>query len=229
LPPGTYVFQVTDPSGKTLLSQDAAQCREFVVGAQGFITGVVATGCQHALGTDLDHGADGAVTVQLIPYADTPNPGGEYKVWATPIGSFTCSLTGPDCGGNHGFDPDQSKTDNFKIKSKSPVEIDTTFHRASNGVRIDGLEITWTDTLGGSNHKWSYFDSGHLVQHQAHVEDVEPGTHQITVANQSGCTIGKVTLNGVSTGISGPQTVNVTVKKGNSTDSYYVDVECTNV
>src|SRR5690349_20372995 len=28
---GTYVFQVTDPSGKTLLSQDVAACRQIVV------------------------------------------------------------------------------------------------------------------------------------------------------------------------------------------------------
>jgi hypothetical protein len=28
---GTYVFQVTDPSGKTLLSTDAAICRQFTV------------------------------------------------------------------------------------------------------------------------------------------------------------------------------------------------------
>src|SRR5262245_38268059 len=31
LPNGTYVFQVTDPSGKTLLSTDAANCRQFTV------------------------------------------------------------------------------------------------------------------------------------------------------------------------------------------------------
>src|SRR5438552_15968366 len=40
LPDGTYVFQVTDPSGKTLLSTDPARCREFTVAA-GIITGVV--------------------------------------------------------------------------------------------------------------------------------------------------------------------------------------------
>src|ERR1700755_394116 len=34
---GTYVFQVTDPSGKTLLSTDAAQCRQFTV-TNGIIT-----------------------------------------------------------------------------------------------------------------------------------------------------------------------------------------------
>src|SRR6266542_2432429 len=45
---GTYVFQVTDPSGKTLLSQDPARCRQFTV-ANGVITGLVAQpdACQH--------------------------------------------------------------------------------------------------------------------------------------------------------------------------------------
>ena len=38
---GTYVFQVTDPSGKALLSTDPARCRQFTV-AGGVITGVVA-------------------------------------------------------------------------------------------------------------------------------------------------------------------------------------------
>src|SRR6266511_6228980 len=52
---GTYVFQVTDPSGKTLLSQDAARCRQFTVSG-GIITGVVSTGCQHVTGLDEDHG-----------------------------------------------------------------------------------------------------------------------------------------------------------------------------
>src|SRR3954451_21463972 len=76
---GRYVFQVTDPSGKKLLSTDAAKCRQFDV-ANGSITNVVASGCQHKTGVDIDHGA---ATVQLMPYADTPNPGGVYKVWAT--------------------------------------------------------------------------------------------------------------------------------------------------
>src|SRR4029077_15400460 len=67
---GTYVFQVTDPSGKNLLSQDAAQCRPFTV-LGGVITGVVAAGgCQHSTGPYVDH--NGA-PVQLMPYADTNN------------------------------------------------------------------------------------------------------------------------------------------------------------
>ena len=36
---GTYVFQVTEPSGKTLLSTDPARCRQFVI-SDGIITSV---------------------------------------------------------------------------------------------------------------------------------------------------------------------------------------------
>src|ERR1043165_1915225 len=77
LPDGDYYFQVTDPSGKVLLSSDAIECREFHVSA-GLITAVGAAACSHKTGIDQDHGA---ITVQLMPYEDTPNPGGEYKAW----------------------------------------------------------------------------------------------------------------------------------------------------
>lgn len=93
LPDGTYVFQVTDPSGKTLPSTDPARCCRFTVSA-GIIAGVVAAGgCQHLTGTDIDHGA---TTVQLMPFLDTPNNGGEYKAWATPVASYLqgCDIRG---------------------------------------------------------------------------------------------------------------------------------------
>src|SRR5688572_31195653 len=48
---GAYVFQVTEPSGKTLLSTDPANCRQFVV-TNGVISSVVATGCEHVVGFD---------------------------------------------------------------------------------------------------------------------------------------------------------------------------------
>lgn len=83
---GTYVFQVTDPSGKVLLSTDTPRCRQFTVSA-GIITGVVAVGgCEHVIGSDVDHPP--AKTVQLMPFNDTPNPGGEYKAWATRVEDF---------------------------------------------------------------------------------------------------------------------------------------------
>src|SRR6478735_4781227 len=72
---GTYVFQVTDPSGKVLLSTDAPKHRRFVVKA-GIITALVASSAPHNTGVDVDHGA---LTVQLMPYLDTPNNGGVYK------------------------------------------------------------------------------------------------------------------------------------------------------
>jgi hypothetical protein len=46
--------------------------------------------------------------------------------------------------------------DNFKVKVSRVREIDTKFHDTNNnGAVIDGLGITWFDTLGNSNHKWS--------------------------------------------------------------------------
>ena len=106
---GDYYFQVTDPSGKTLLSQDAIECRRIHVSDDGVITAVIGA-CTHDTGVDEDYASLGAITVQLMPYADTPNPGGEYKVWVTPVDDYLGS------GRFHGFVPSQSKTDNFKVR-----------------------------------------------------------------------------------------------------------------
>src|SRR5688572_21870688 len=83
---GVYVFQVTDPSGKTLLSTDPVECRQFTV-TNGVITSTAPSSCGHVTGTDVDHNA---ITVQLMPYLDTPNNGGEYKVWVTPLEDYQC-------------------------------------------------------------------------------------------------------------------------------------------
>lgn len=224
---GTYVFQVTDPSGKTLLSTDPAACRQFVVSG-GIITSVAPSGsCAHVTGLDVDHGA---LTVQLMPYNDTPNPGGEYKVWATMVSDYACSdLSQVDCtakGSKHGFIPADSKTDNFKVGG-GPLEIDTRFFPSGQyGNWIDGLSITHTDPLGGSDVKWSYYAPSLEVFHEAHVEDVEAGTHYITVDNQPGCTVGQVLLNGSALPKTGPQTVAVKVTSNEKTDTLRVDVEC---
>jgi len=116
LPEGDYYFQVTDPSGHTLLSTDAIGCREFHVSSDGVITAVVVSGCEHATGIDQDHSELGAITVQLMPYDDTPNPGGEYKVWATPVASYGVSKEN-----RFGFVPRFSKTDNFKVRVATPI------------------------------------------------------------------------------------------------------------
>ena len=243
---GRYVFQVTDPSGKTLLSQDRARCRQFDVVA-GVIAAVVDTDCEHNTGFDIDHGA---VTVQLMPYANTPNMGGVYKVWATRVEDFLlgCQLLGKagatgldiiDCGaksgGNaHGFIPSHSKTDNFKVKTTGAREIDTRFFNDinRNGFRdndepwIDGLSVTWTDTLGASNKKSSYFSSALNVNHEAHVEAVEDGTHKITIDHQPGCTVGGVFVDGEWAPQDGPQTVSVVVSKRDKEITLFIDVGC---
>jgi hypothetical protein len=235
---GTYVFQVTEPSGKTLLSTDFAKCRQFVV-ADGIITGVVVTGCQHLTGFDVDHGA---VTVQLMPYLDTPNPGGEYKAWVTTVEDFLagCAELGVanglevvDCGsvaGNrHGFVPGHTKTDNFKVGPASNLEIDTRFFNES-GVLLDGIGLTWTDTLGSTNKKYSYYKPQNMIEHFAHVEAVEAGVHQITIENQPGCTVKRIdkwdSKKQTSTSINGPGTVSVTVRQNDPEWTKYLYVYC---
>ncbi|QGN31828.1 hypothetical protein [Microlunatus sp. Gsoil 973] len=186
LPAGTYTFQVTDPSGKTLLSTDDISCRQFTVDASGVIQNVSAAGsCAHSTGTD---GEDFGITVQLFPYNDTPNPGGVYKVWVTPTDQLDCKAA----GNKHCFVPRYSKTDNFKVKNNVPVEIDTTFSKPGISGYIDGLGVIWTDTLGASNAKYSEYNPSILAFHEAHVEATEPGTHKIAITDQPGCTIASV-------------------------------------
>ncbi len=238
-----YVFQVTDPSGKVLLSQDIAACRRVVVEG-GVITGLYnrdgkcPAADAHLTGLDIDWGA---TTVQLMPYADTPNNGNEYKAWITYESDFltSCAANGVpdglavvDCGygrrGNfHGFMGRHSKTDNFKVGGQ-PLEIDTRFYHRSlwSGDAIDGLLATWTDTLEASNRKWSYWDPSHMVFHEAHVENVEFGTHYITIENQPGCRVGEIAVAGRLLARTGPQVVPVTVRKGFNGNTIWVDVAC---
>lgn len=238
LPDGTYVFQVTDPSGKVLLSTDAAGCRQFIVSG-GIITAVTSTpaGCAHGTGTDIDHGA---VTVQLIPYLDTPNNGGVYKVWVTPVDDFLhgCSLLGVhgqqglqivDCGwtgGNaHGFLPRFSKTDNFKVRVASNNEFDIRFFR-EDGSLIDGMTATWTDTLAAGNTKHSVNNPSIGVEHFAHIEAPEVGVHQITVENQPGCTVTYFANTWATTEIFGPGTIDVAVLENDPDWTKYFYVYC---
>lgn len=242
LPDGTYVFQVTDPSGKTLLSTDIANCRQFTVSG-GIITGVVNVGgCQHVTSLSIDHGA---TTVQLMPYLDTPNNGGEYKAWATPVANYLegCDTLGVanglsvvDCGTTggdvHGFIPSHSKTDNFKVKSgASDLEIDTHF-LDSAGNLILGICETWIDTLGVSNTRCSEAIPAIGDLGWAHVEEPEVGINQIVLYSQPGCTTfsggisqyvgNKLTLTQL---FNGPTTLDIQIKP-NTTGTITIDVYC---
>jgi hypothetical protein len=114
LPEGDYYFQVTDPSGQTLLSSDGIGSRVFTVSEDGVIVSA-----SHSTKDDADYGDEyGAVVVQLYPFDDTPNNGGVYKVWVTPVACYDEAEDGDEQEGKWGFIPRFSKTDNFKVKGK---------------------------------------------------------------------------------------------------------------
>ena len=151
LPDGDYFYQVTDPSGKTLLSTDPQKYRRFTV-TLGIITSRVAPQAagDHDTGIDADHGA---TTVELCPFLDTPNPGGEYKVWATPVGAFAGNAELVDNGYNpgffHGFIPADSKTDNFKVRARRSACLTIIkFLDDGDGVREAGeIDLNWRITI----------------------------------------------------------------------------------
>ncbi|UKA51809.1 hypothetical protein LFT48_09945 [Arthrobacter sp. FW305-123] len=221
LPAGNYYFQVTDPSGKTLLSTDDISCRELTVNGSGVFEDVVpAGGCEHATGTD---GEDGGATIQLFPFADTPNNGGVYKVWVTPVDRYDC--TAP--GNKQCFVPRYSKVDNFKVRNPLIVEIDVRFFK--NGTALDGYAAEWTDTNGAHNIKFSEWNPAVLAYHEAHFEATEQGTHNIKVSSQPGCGLGAVYgPDGSLAKIKGSSAiVAVTVADHREGDyTYRVDVTC---
>jgi len=144
LPDGDYYFQVTDPSGATLLSTDPAVCRQVTVSGgkmAGHAQASVDAGCAHANG-DFD-AANGTTPVQLIPYLDTPNNGGEYKAWLIIKAAATVS---GDNGEILTFASSDAKIDNFKIRNDSqtpPVVIfgEKFYDANTNGVHDQGEPV----------------------------------------------------------------------------------------
>src|SRR5439155_22166668 len=104
--PGTYYFEVTGPNGP-LLSTDDASCRLFTVDALGHATPASAV-CPHQVGSGLN-------ALQLIPYNDTPNNGGVYKVHVIPQSCVT-AVNGVVLTYANNCD----KSDNFKVAATCP-------------------------------------------------------------------------------------------------------------
>jgi len=170
VPDGTYYFQVTDPSGAVLLSLDDISCRQVVVSG-GRITGVPTTAplaaCvdgYHNLGTF--NTANGEQPVQLCnpnaskcptDFADTPNPGGVYKVWLTPVANYNNCSSASNV--TFGFCDSDSKTDTFKIKKPNAAYVTVCkFNDLNgNGVQDSGeplipfwpITATGVDTMSG--------------------------------------------------------------------------------
>src|SRR5579859_7479385 len=190
LPDGTYYFQVTNPNGNVLLSTDDITCRQVVVTGgifQGAPAGAPPAAC---IASDAGQGnfhldgatnaVTGAIPVQLCAqsgcpagqpdFLDTPNPGGEYKVWLTNVNDYD-----PISCANFGFCNDKSKTDNFKVKVKQCTDNCTTatvtackfWDVNDNGIHdgaeplLSGWTIDAVNTTGdGSTVKQTTDDSG---------------------------------------------------------------------
>jgi len=135
LPDGTYYFQVTDPSGKTLLSSDDAVCRQLSV-VNGRVAGSTGSSCKHANGTP--NPANGATPVQLAPFAKTPNAGEEYKAWLIPVGRATISSTDPKV---LVFGRSDAKTDNFKAHNEEVVQQGSCQPSSSLSVLVSGSNV----------------------------------------------------------------------------------------
>ena len=83
--------------------------------------------------------------------------------------------------------------------------------------------MTWIDTNGAQNDKWSYYAPQLYVMHEAHVEGVETGVHQIVINDQPGATVEYImTPDGQR--LNGPQTVSVHVPNLSKEKTYWIDV-----
>jgi hypothetical protein len=191
LPDGDYYFQVTDPSGKNLLSTDPVVDRQFHVSA-GIISGLSGVG-DHNIGFDNDHGA---TTIELCPFLDTTNPGGVYKAWVTPVGKFDGDPNNVDndCGHGcfHGFVPAFSKVDNFKVKgTPGPCLIVLKFIDANGDGSFAGdtfvrWPLTIYDPLGAQINGTLYTDGSGAKA--CIVFNLVPGTYRVVeeATNNSG-------------------------------------------
>jgi len=168
LPDGDYYFQVTDPSGKKLLSTDPVEDRCVTVSG-GIIVDNSCSVNPHVTNPSADAG--GGIVVELCPYIDTPNHGGVYKAWVTPVGDGTVAgggfvgdtmLVDNPCGNGcfHGFIPARSKTDNYKTEDVALFCIAVHKDIVRKGANEPGVgwKISITDGLNATNQYFTDAD-----------------------------------------------------------------------
>jgi len=145
LPDGYYYVQITGPEG-TQLGTSVGSGNETPV----HVTGGEFDQC-YQLAAILIKTSDGTPG-----YDDTPNPGGEYKVWVSTESSFANS---------------QTKTDNFKVNGEGGtppqgvLNVKKFYDANANGVDddgqpIEGWQIHITDAI---DYGFFYTDSNGLV------------------------------------------------------------------
>jgi hypothetical protein len=217
LPPGEYYFQVTDPSGKQLLSTDVVRNRCVVIGDGGYMTGqrcsaVYGPG-NHLLNAKAGGAAQESV-VQLIPFDDTPNNGGVYKAWMTPVASYVgnIDLVDNSCGNGcfHGFVPAASKTDNFKVRDVTTYCITAWKFIEDKKKNETGAASGWPILFGGNTYHTS-------AEGFVRICELTPGTYPIAEELADDYEVVGTEIN--RDAISPPTTtVTVTVGKGSAAD-----------
>jgi hypothetical protein len=198
LPDGDYYFQVTDPSGRTLLSTDPVSNRRFTVSGGVIIAYDGTGGFPHATYPNLND--PGGVTVALAnsscpaDFLASPNNGGAYKVWVTPVTSFVGDPTqvDPSCGTGcyHGFVPSATKTDNFKIHIASDTFCLKVVKQNDTLQPVAGWQFTVMDPVGGTNN-YSTDSTGTVT-----ACGLAPGAYTVFEASTS--IVLSLTVNGVS-------------------------------
>ena len=186
LPDGEYYFQVTDSSGKQLLSTDIVSNRSFQVQNGVIVAYTGSGGPVHVTGPDQVNLGLGGITIRLAnlscPADFLASPNNVYKVWITPVSSFVGVATQVDnsCGNGcfHGFVPSASKTDNFKVNTATAtfcLTVQKLF------LQLDGItfspqpnwEFDVTDPLSVTNQYYTD-TTGQVV-----VCDLAPGTYVV--------------------------------------------------
>jgi hypothetical protein len=204
LPDGDYYFQVTDPSGKTLLSTDIVSNRSFHVSG-GVITLYTGTGGPaHAINPD-QNDQPGGFTIALAnsscpaDFLASPNNGGAYKVWVTPMTSFIGDPTLVDnpCGTGcfHGFVPSASKTDNFKVNTAPATFCLNVSKVDGSSLPVAHWQFSVTDTVGAGNI-YSTDSNGNIT-----ACGLVSGTYTVSEADavsDTGSTVVGLTVNGAT-------------------------------
>jgi hypothetical protein len=224
LPDGTYYFQVTDPSGGTLLSTDAAICRQVqVVG--GHINGSIGPAlCKHTNGTL--NPANGTLPVELFPFLPTPNAGNEYEAWLVP--TTAASVSASDSAVLI-FSPSDAKTDNFKVQTAINPNTQASCQSAGSlGALVSGTSVVAYVPKGA----WDNFTTGVSV---VNVEGTNVSPTLIPTANAvNSCAANSVTGQTVCTAnntdvylLSGTS-LSSTLTSGGSGSIFFSGGPCTN-
>jgi hypothetical protein len=133
-PNSTYYVRVTDPSGKNVLGSSVYLNKTLHSDADGELP-------LTRLWDIVDnYGQPNKTTGNLhAGFLDTPNPGGEYKVWVSLVSTF---------------DPNQSKTDNFKVRPPRGMHGHKFHDHNGNGLQdledepLDGI-LVFLDSSNG--------------------------------------------------------------------------------